>query len=1603
MPNRYGRVQSRVPPSYAQGYACDSREALYPDLWIGCIGAWAPCLGPTNRTLFDVTGQHNLTLTGFTANTIQNAWKAEPGTSPASTSATIQEGQYALNLNGSTDYAFNVNTRGFTGGTSMSWSAWMKTATAGQVNKYICSLPNASTTNGFDINVNLATVRSLCATTAATSTLTSPSFTYAFTGWHHLATTWDGRVHKLYIDGLLVAQGNLAGTLNVPLNQISIGGFSSGFVQSFGGLIDDVRLYDRGLEERDVIALATRRGISYELKQRSIAAFSKNLNIVSAGAVVAGGSADVYQISSPQVFTDLEIVKPRQKKPSFALGFNRKTSNHYKHPELWQGCVGAWLPSAGPSNYSVQDFSGGNNHAVLTGYTSLPIQDAWVVDDGEYALQFGGSQVAQVIFPKPSASALSFAAATCWFKTDIDQTSNLVQFSSLGFGPNGVNTIRTNISSLVDDKTLTYAGRGWTFAAFTTAGNSNYFWFDNRLITSINLNPLVGISMSFGSSFTGLIDDVRFYERHLTQSDIHKLRSRRGAAYEVPRTRKRLVHHGHIKMGVRCGGTAHVTIAPKVIFKRTPVRPSISYGFARTSDQALHWRLWDGCVAAWSPSIGQTGNQLYDLSNNGLDGSLNAFDMNNWTHEGLSFNGTNNFVNMGSPASLDLKNQVSISTWFRSTGAPAQDAGILGKGSFATTGFHLAHAGTGGANDHKILFHIQATTLATNFVFNDNLWHHVVGTWDGQIMRVYVDGRFQTSGAKTGVMTTATDFELGRRPGAANYFAGGLDDIRIYNRALNEREVTLLSYRKNIAYEFSSWAYPMIPPLRTSQTYDETGSGGVTCGGSSNSNYVYNIAPTGGAVCGGTAAPLCTYNVTGTGGTVCEGTAAFYVLRDHTGTGGVVCGGTATPTAIYNITATGGAVCGGTTSPEIIYLPSGGVVCAGTALSFAIYNITATGGDVCGGTATPLCTYNVTGTGGIVCGGTAAPTVIYNITATGGAVCGGTATSLCTYNVTGTGGIVCGGTAAPTVIYNITPTGGVVCGGTAAPEIIYLPLGGIVCRGTAAPTVIYNITATGGTVVGGTATPLYTYNVTGTSGVVCGGTAAPICTYNVTGTGGVVCGGTAAPICTYNITGTGGAVCGGTAIIDVNAGISGGVVCDGTATSICTYNVTGTGGIVCGGTAAPLCAYNITATGGAVCGGTGPSFCIYTNTGNGGGNCGGAATPLCTYNVTGTGGAVCGGTAAPTVIYNVTGTGGAVCGGDADVTTISGAVGGVTCSGSAICTAIYSITTTGGAVCNGTSAPTVIFIPSGGVVCGGTATPTVTYNVTTTGGAVCGGTAAPTVAYNVTGTGGAVCGGTATTTCVYSITAIGGAVCSGTATFSFNEVGSGGVVCGGTATPTIIYNITATGGAVCGGTATTTCVYNFTGSGGAVCSGTTAFDNNIIASGGAQAGGTAFVVASYMPVGGVKVGGQIPQFYIETVSGGAKISGTSTVALVNVPEVTISGGAVVSGDAYVAVMIQVDAGGSGAGPNLRPGNLGWLFEFLAPIVGSDYTDMVFRYPRNGNPDEDLLVRHPQDQLYLPAKREPRPKSEAQKRYERAAKQSQRLKDYERANGVEFFN
>jgi hypothetical protein len=79
---------------------------------------------------------------------------------------------------------------------------------------------------------------------------TSPS-ALAVNTWVHLAATYDGATLRLYANGVQVSSKAVTGAMTTSTSPLRIGG-NAVWTEFFGGLIDDVRVYNRALTATEI-------------------------------------------------------------------------------------------------------------------------------------------------------------------------------------------------------------------------------------------------------------------------------------------------------------------------------------------------------------------------------------------------------------------------------------------------------------------------------------------------------------------------------------------------------------------------------------------------------------------------------------------------------------------------------------------------------------------------------------------------------------------------------------------------------------------------------------------------------------------------------------------------------------------------------------------------------------------------------------------------------------------------------------------------------------------------------------------------------------------------------------------------------------------------------------------------------------------------------------------------------------------------------------------------------------------------------------------------------------------------------------------------------
>ncbi|MQP53718.1 LamG-like jellyroll fold domain-containing protein, partial [Flavobacterium sp. LMO9] len=112
--------------------------------------------------------------------------------------------------------------------------------------------------------------------------------------------------------------------------------------------------------------------------------------------------------------------------------------------------------------------------------------------------------------------------------------------------------------------------------------------------------------------------------------------------------------------------------------------------------------------------------------------------------------------------------------------------------------FHYGNSANGNGLAFRptttLYFANAGANLETADTNTNNTWIHYVCTYDGTTAKVYKNGVLFSSGVKAfNTINNSNIFKLGLTEGAGyNYFNGAIDDLKIYNYALNATEVSSL-------------------------------------------------------------------------------------------------------------------------------------------------------------------------------------------------------------------------------------------------------------------------------------------------------------------------------------------------------------------------------------------------------------------------------------------------------------------------------------------------------------------------------------------------------------------------------------------------------------------------------------------------------------------------------------------------------------------------------------------------------------------------------------------------------------------------------------------
>jgi hypothetical protein len=206
-----------------------------------------------------------------------------------------------------------------------------------------------------------------------------------------------------------------------------------------------------------------------------------------------------------------------------------------------------------------------------------------------------------------------------------------------------------------------------------------------------------------------------------------------------------------------------------------------------------------------------SGSTAADATTYGHDGTISGAI---WSTAGqfgnaLDFDGIDDYVEVASTADLQLTSDFSVEAWVKADTWPSVVMVILRKGENDAINYLIRKD-----SDNLPSFQVKSTTTDSNFALGSatdwgpDEWHYVVGTWEGDSIKIYVDGALAGSDAASGTPLTDTGpLHIGDNTQGSAQWDGLIDEVRVSARALTASEVAD-NYRLEVGtYSWKAEAY----------------------------------------------------------------------------------------------------------------------------------------------------------------------------------------------------------------------------------------------------------------------------------------------------------------------------------------------------------------------------------------------------------------------------------------------------------------------------------------------------------------------------------------------------------------------------------------------------------------------------------------------------------------------------------------------------------------------------------------------------------------------------------------------------------------------------
>ena len=203
------------------------------------------------------------------------------------------------------------------------------------------------------------------------------------------------------------------------------------------------------------------------------------------------------------------------------------------------------------------------------------------------------------------------------------------------------------------------------------------------------------------------------------------------------------------------------------------------------TDAHAHWTFDEG-----------SGTTTADATGNGNNGTLQGpiWEPGRVGMWALEFDGVDDYVQIGAKDNLVMTDFVSISAWIYPTGPGSTAGGVIvnKEDEYEVARFPDGTIGWAFNNDDP-----DWNWHHTDYQAPENQWTHIAVVYDRGTVNTYANGELRDTYLGKGQISAPNpandDFRIGGRQRWVQHFQGFIDDVRLYDRPLGAREVTVLA------------------------------------------------------------------------------------------------------------------------------------------------------------------------------------------------------------------------------------------------------------------------------------------------------------------------------------------------------------------------------------------------------------------------------------------------------------------------------------------------------------------------------------------------------------------------------------------------------------------------------------------------------------------------------------------------------------------------------------------------------------------------------------------------------------------------------------------